>query len=453
MQRTAVTIKQTPITAVWQRLLIVCALFSALPTPALAQDAHDQTESSATMPAHSYTYHQASGNRFVQGAGRFPDVQALDFQLDITPDWVLLYERDNTLEVQVTELQTGLTQSFRQTDRNLTFEISAGPQALYPAQAVPLVVNPADAAPAPELGSSLSHPVPIAADDDTAQYVYVADDGALVLWRDGGDINRLLLNVQPDARLVVNDHGQIALYADATNQRYVHAIMGDDLEGAALVVLEVVDKALVAVARVDLPGDSIYEGLAPLWADIDGDGVQDVVTTVANRRGGAQVRAYLFDGQQFTREVDGPAIGQGFRWRHQLAWGAFGTDGENELVEVLTPHIGGVVGFYRYTGDALQIVARAPGYTSHIINSRNLDMAVAADFNGDGTPELAVPTQDRRRVVGLQRVPDGVREVWSLSVGSGRVISNLSALALTDGGLALAIGTDDNRLRVWVPRS
>ena len=78
----------------------------------------------------------------------------------------------------------------------------------------------------------------------------------------------------------------------------------------------------------------------------------------------------------------GPAIGRGNRWRHQIAVAPFGPNGERELVDVLTPHIGGVVEFYRMVGDRIEIVATVPGFTSHVIGSRNLDLALAADADG-----------------------------------------------------------------------
>ena len=51
------------------------------------------------------------------------------------------------------------------------------------------------------------------------------------------------------------------------------------------------------------------------------------------------------------------AIGHASRWRHQIMSGHFATDGETEVADVLTPHIGGVVEFYRRLGEELRIVA------------------------------------------------------------------------------------------------
>ena len=60
------------------------------------------------------------------------------------------------------------------------------------------------------------------------------------------------------------------------------------------------------------------------------------------------------------------------------------------LAEVLTPHIGGIVGFYRMDGDPLNLVAQQDGVTSHPVFSRNLDMGLAGNLDGDGQPEFVV---------------------------------------------------------------
>ncbi|MEL7432903.1 MAG: hypothetical protein AAFN11_03050 [Chloroflexota bacterium] len=114
---------------------------------------------------------------------------------------------------------------------------------------------------------------------------------------------------------------------------------------------------------------------------------------------------------------------------------------------MLTPHIGGVVRFYQYQGDRLEIVAELSGYTSHVIGSRNLDMAVAGDFNGDGIPEIVLPSQDRMTIAGIQRTETGATVVWQLPLNAP-VVTNLAAYE-TETGLALATGLQSGVVRVW----
>ena len=158
---------------------------------------------------------------------------------------------------------------------------------------------------------------------------------------------------------------------------------------------------------------------------------------------------FVFD-ETGAQIAAGPAIGRGSRWRHQLVVAPFGPEGQLELVDVLTPHIGGTVEFYQLAGKTLRIVAKLPGYTSHVIGTRNLDMAVAGDFDGDDRLELLIPNQSRTELGAIRRTVDGAEVAWSLSV-EGIVNTNLAAVTLTDGRLMVGVGRGDGVLRLWGP--
>lgn len=398
---------------------------------------HAQIEEDTVYPLIPYTaltYHQPSGNRLVEGTGNFPNVNKVDYRLPGTSIWLLLTPDDPYVIHAI--LEDGNYWRISDVAEQISRDASLRP--IMTQTSYSLLPTPTELAP-------YTHPVWVGPD-----LIYVGETGDLILLRTEILLDRLELGIQPDARLVVNDAGQIAFYAEATNQRYVHGIMGDDVEGTALVIVEVADDRLQIVDRVDLPGDNIYEGLAPMWADVDGDGTMDLITTVSNGENGARNRVYLFDGETITREVEGSAIGQPNRWQHQLAWGPFGVDGEMLLVDVLTPHIGGIVRFHRYTGSNLKVIGQIGGHTSHVIYTRNLDMAVGGDFNGDGTPEIVLPTQDRTQLDGIQLTENGPQVVWSLPL-DGVLSSNLSAVSANGRPLALAAGMTDGRVRLWFP--
>lgn len=415
---------------------VILCLFVGLPVAAQEADSVYLT-----------TYPQWSGNHFIEGRGTFPDVQTRDVPLNpfgggvaVQPQWLVGVPDFGFVwsPVPVESFASSFSSGGLIAVGNLPLTQPTPPLVRRVGDTI-RAVNPQI-----PLSSVLSHPTPLP--DGT--FAVVSETGDLV-WVDDNFVerSRLQLAIPPDARVVVSRDGRLAVYAAATNQRYVHAVLGDDVEGASLVVLAIVNDQLTPIERVDLPGDDLYEGLSPLWADLNEDGVDDLVTTVSNGQVGSRLRAYIF-ADEGLGTVDGPAIGTGFRWQHQLAWGAFGPNGEMELVDVRTPHIGGIVRFYRYAGDALRIVAEQPGYTSHIINSRNLDMAVAGDFNGDGRPELAVPSQNRMLLAGLQRTQRGIAVVWELPVPSP-IVTNVAATQLSSGNLALGVGLADGNLRVW----
>jgi len=123
-----------------------------------------------------------------------------------------------------------------------------------------------------------------------------------------------------------------------------------------------------------------------------------------------------------------------------------------ELATIKTPHIGGVAEFYSLTESGLELVASlAGGYSSHVNGSRNLDMALAADFDGDGNVELLVPSRDRKTLVALRRTGDSVAEAWQLPLDS-QLATNLAAVELpddSDSRISLGAVTADGVLFVW----
>lgn len=252
-------------------------------------------------------------------------------------------------------------------------------------------------------------------------------------WVTVGDVALL-----PDARLLQGSLGLMALGTPTT--AYPHGVLGDAVEAAELVALspglDVVGRA--AVER------GVIEGLAPIGADLDParPGLEWVVT-VSNAETGARLVAY---DQDLRWLAEGPAIATGFRWRHAIAVAPFAPDGVPELAVVKTPHLGGVVEFYRVAGDALTLTSTVSPYGSHTLGSRNLEMALAADLSGDGRPDLLLPTQDQQALAVVSRDADGATQ-QRVEPLPGALSSNVAAVTV-GASLALAAGVGE-RLVVW----
>jgi hypothetical protein len=275
--------------------------------------------------------------------------------------------------------------------------------------------------------------------------VFLEGNGNLV----SVDLNQQLaapleLNALPDARILQDHQGQLLLLTGPT-RRYDHGVLGDALEASSFTLITNLDAG--QQTTISMPGDFVIEGIAPIWVDWNGDGNREIIITVSDANQGAQIRIFDESGEQIAA---GPAIGQGYRWRHQIATAPFGPAGEIELAEVLTPHLGGIVGFYRWEGSQLKIVAQVPGYTSHVIGTRNLDMAAAGDFDGDGRVELLLPRQDRRELGAIRRTASGAVVAWSLPLESAPS-TNIGAVQLADGTLAIGVGQENGILTLWHP--
>ena len=245
----------------------------------------------------------------------------------------------------------------------------------------------------------------------------------------------------PAGRVVHADRWSAALVSPT--DRYAHAVLGDAIEAGAV---EVLDRCSGDVTRIEVPPPEVIEGVSPMLVDLDSDGVVEVVVTTANDEVGARLEAYRLDGTLLA--VSDP-VGRGRRWRNQLGAAPLGPEGAIELVDVQTPHLGGIVRFSRVEGGALVRQASLREFTSHVIGSRNLDLGILADTTGDGQPEVQIYSQERARLVAIERTGDGAEVVAEVALGD-RGVTNL-AVQQTDVGGALALGTVSGSLLIWGP--
>ncbi len=244
----------------------------------------------------------------------------------------------------------------------------------------------------------------------------------------------------PDGRVVTFEDIEVALVGPT--DRYPHGVLGDRLEAAAIEVRSTDGRSSIEFGP-DAP--TVIEGLSPMLGDLDLDGTPEILVTHSNADVGAWLAVWSLDGELLAQS---DPIGQGNRWRNQLAIAPVGPGGEVEVIDVRTPHLGGTVEYFQLDGDQLIRVATQTGYTSHQIGSRNLDLGIVADANGDGTLNVVVPTDDRRMLGVLRRTTDGVAVEADLDL-PGRLTTNVSAQQVNEGRLAFAVGTNDQVIRIW----
>ncbi len=390
-----------------------------------------------------HTYVRSDGNRYGVGRAGLPNSSPTDISVGGTPVWVVGAPFGDGLLWAVV-LQTGESRAYISATGSKIEEVVlpvvgrsvTPPTLIVDGDRVRLLR-------ADETQNSLSPPVYAGLSPAFA----FLDDGDL-LFQEGGRVNGRSLDPPPDARLLTDEIGRLLLLTGAT-ERYPHGVIGDRIEASGFRLYSETLRDDEAV-DVSLEGDFVFEGSSPIWTDLDGDGDREIILTRSDAANGAQLVVYDETGALIAR---GPAIGRGSRWRHQIAAAPFGPGGAVEIVDVLTPHIGGVIEFFRLAGSELVLTASLPGYSSHRIGSRNLDMAAAADFDGDGRVELLLPDDSVSRLAAIRRTltgtgDNGAEEVWSLELPAG-MSTNLGVATRADGRIEVAIGFDNETLRIW----
>ena len=206
----------------------------------------------------------------------------------------------------------------------------------------------------------------------------------------------------------------VAAWYSQPTTRYDHGVLGDKIEGGALVV----QQASGRTHTFRLSPLEVFEDIAPRIADLDGDGVSEVVTILSALPGGASIAVFAMNGDMLEKIVSTPFIGRPYRWLNIAAIAPFGRGPGKQIAFVATPHIGGNLGFLAYGRRQLALVKSASGFSNHKIGSPELRLAAAADIDGDGVSELAVPDNDRKSLKIVRLTSDGIKLLASVSLPS-----------------------------------
>ena len=393
-----------------------------------------------TSVVYGYTYGQVSGNRIAEGEGRILETKPIEVQLSGTPAWVVgvPLERDTAWVVAYGD---GRVETFRLSGEGNQVEPWLTAPDKLPPGAPPAVTVDGDQIElltAPDGGGSpLTHPV-----RTEAGLLWVNRAGALR--SRPGEVPSL--QVLPDARIVQSEDGSVAVLSSPT-RRYDHGVIGDAIEAGSINVLKPGGGGYRSSAEIRPESGGVFEGLSPLWFRPAPGEEELLAVTESVTDLGSRISVYDPGG---TLVAAGPFIGIPKKWRHLIAAGPFGPEGEIEIVAMRAPHVGGTTEFYRLDREkgSLEIAATGKGYPSHTIYSRNLDAVRAGDFDGDGAWELVAPNASYTRLVATRHTRSGVEPAWTLPL-NGALATNLATATGKDGHIALAAGTLDGTLRIW----
>jgi hypothetical protein len=213
----------------------------------------------------------------------------------------------------------------------------------------------------------------------------------------------------PDSQVATGKHDIARAWLAAPTTRYDHGILGDKTKAGNLVIETRDGKR----QEVKLDDDAVFEDLEPRIADLEGNG-HDAVVVVKSylKRGSAPaVNAERRGRYQIVAET--PPLGAPHRWLAPAGIADFIGDGKLDIALVRQPHAVGALELWSFSGNALHKVAALPDVANHIAGSRTLDMAAAADFDGDGIADLALPSLNRKTLRFIAFVPQP-REITNL---------------------------------------
>jgi len=204
-------------------------------------------------------------------------------------------------------------------------------------------------------------------------------------------------DILPHSEIAVGNNDIALAWLAGATDRYPHGVLGDKLEASSVRVLTADRTPLEFVLRED----SVFEDLTPRLIDVDHDGRDEILLVRSHQEAGASLLLLGIRGNRLVRLAESQAIGTPNRWINPIGAADFDGDGQIEIAAVETPHIGGHLLIYKIEGRRLREVARFAGYSNHILGSTELGMSAVFDVNGDGIPDIVLPTQDRREIRAL----------------------------------------------------
>jgi len=208
----------------------------------------------------------------------------------------------------------------------------------------------------------------------------------------------------PDGFYAVHEPGTkeaVAAWYGTPTRRYRHAILGDDIEAGSLHVALRDGRSF----EFRLPESEVFEDRTPRITDLDGDGRFEVITIRSFANAGGSVAIYGLRGGELVELAATDPIGRTNRWLNIAGIADYAGRGKPQIAYVETPHIGGTLFFVEWRGKALVPIASIAGFSNHRIGAREQDLSADIDFNADGRPDIAVPSNDRQtlRVVGIEK--------------------------------------------------
>jgi len=209
---------------------------------------------------------------------------------------------------------------------------------------------------------------------------------------------------------------KLFIYAafDGETDEYDHHVLGAvrNAKGMTIQIRRQGSEDTTCPAEVNLPPGQVFEDIAPRFADLNGDGMPEVIVVQSSTSAGARLAVY----DRRARLVAAtPYIGHAHRWLAPAGAADLDGDGFVELVYVDRPHLAKILRVWRFRNGELAQIAEKTGLTNHRIGWEHIPGGIR---DCGGVREIVTASGDWRRIVAT-RFQDGVLESRDLGLYDG----------------------------------
>lgn len=250
----------------------------------------------------------------------------------------------------------------------------------------------------------------------------------------------MAVNGLPDGRVATAEGDIVEAWYSEPTTRYAHGVLGDAIEAGALKI----KNARGETYTFRPPSTEVFEDITPRIVDLDLDGRNEVVTILSSQSEGASVALFNLNGNAFIKVAQTPFIGRSNRWLNIAEINNFGANRRPDIAIVVTPHLAGILQFYRYRNGRLARIAQAGGFSNHFIGSNELRLSTVLDVNGDSVPDLALPSLARNELVIVGTRQQQFAELARITLPAR--IDRAITTREVDGKQEIVVGLDDGKI-------
>lgn len=198
-----------------------------------------------------------------------------------------------------------------------------------------------------------------------------------------------------------------AWYAEPTD-RYPHAVLGDAFEYGALAVRLQDGTEHRAVLEPAL----VFEDIAPRLADLDGDGLAEIITVESDASAGARLAIWTVDRRGLRRLIATPHIGTRFRWLAPVGAADLDGDGAVEIAYIDRPHLAKTLRVWRFTRDGGRVTLALVAALGQLSNHRiGWDYIIGGLRDCGAGPEMILASGDWRAVMAVRLEAGALRAI------------------------------------------